>query len=327
MNEKAQSSTHNNKLKNQRLLRNWTQEQVAEKIGTTRVNVNRWERGSIMPSLYFRQKLCDLFETDDGALGLPSLLEDTSQDRKSSQNFFPPIWIVPFRRNPFFTGREELLFQIHTLLQKKTSLTSSVAISGLGGIGKTQVALEYAYRYRDDYQVVLWARAESQDTLISDFVNFAHLLQLPEKDEQDQHKAVEAVKNWLNTHANWFLILDNLEDFVMVRDFLPLQSGGDILVTTRAQATGIITQSITLEQMDINEGALFLLRRAKLLKHTALLEEASETLYAKARNISYVLGNLPLALDQAGAYIDDSGCSLSDYLAHYQKQQARLLHR
>src|SRR5205085_4557189 len=111
----------------------------------------------------------------------------------------PPIWNVPLQRNSFFTGQDDLLVQLATILQsdQKTALTQPQAITGLGGIGKTQLALEYAYRYRQNYHAVLWVRADMREELISSFVSIAHLLDLPEKDEQDQAVIVGAVKAWL----------------------------------------------------------------------------------------------------------------------------------
>src|SRR5207248_9415307 len=105
-----------------------------------------------------------------------------------------PIWNVPFRRNPFFTGREPIFTQIGTLLHagKTAALSQPPAISGLGGIGKTQTAVEYAYRSRDAYQYVLWVQANTQETLLSDFVALAGLLGLPEKDAQEQQIIVQA---------------------------------------------------------------------------------------------------------------------------------------
>ena len=72
--------------------------------------------------------------------------------------------MFPCEANPFFTGQEDLLFQLATILQnnQKTALTQPQAITGLGGIGKTQLALEYAYRHRQDYHAVLWGRADTR---------------------------------------------------------------------------------------------------------------------------------------------------------------------
>lgn len=96
---------------------------------------------------------------------------------------FPSIWNVPHRRNPFFTGREDILKNLHTTLTegKTATLTQPQAISGLGGIGKTQIAIEYAYRYGYEYRAVLWVKADSREVLISDLVSIADPLDLPEK--------------------------------------------------------------------------------------------------------------------------------------------------
>src|SRR5207245_443512 len=147
-------------------------------------------------------------------------------------------WNIPFARNPLFTGRENVLKRLYdTLRASKTA-----AVSGLGGIGKTQTAVEYAYRNRDDYKAIVWVKAESRESLNSDFVSIAHLLDLPEKQEQEQRLIVEAVKRWFKDHSGWLLICDNADDLKMVRDFLPTGGKGHILLTTRAQATRPVAQ-------------------------------------------------------------------------------------
>lgn len=233
----------------------------------------------------------------------------------------------PVRRNPFFTGREEVLMRLHNTLHAGTVAALTQALSGLGGIGKTHTAVEYAYRFRDDYSAVLWVRAETREMVIVDFVALAALLDIPEKDEQDQMRIVEAVKRWLDHNTDWLLILDNVEDFTILGDFLPSRSKGHVVLTTRTQSAGTFAQRIDLQQMETDEGALFLLRRAKLLEHDASLEDAPEVLRLDARCLSQLMGGLPLALDQAGAYIDEIGCSLSEYRGRYQVRQMTLLER
>ncbi len=239
------------------------------------------------------------------------------------------FWNVPYRRNPYFTGREDLLTRLHELLHsgKAAALTQPQAISGLGGIGKTQTAVEYAYRSRDDYQAVLWASAATRETLISDFVALAALLQLPERDVADQSIVVAAVKRWLASNRDWLLILDNADDLELAADFLPLESSGHILLTTRAQFTGTIANSIEVEKMEQAEGALLLLRRAKKLAADAPLEQATAPDRSLAEAIVTELGGLPLALDQAGAYIEETNCGLSGYLNLYRTRRKDLLQR
>lgn len=82
---------------------------------------------------------------------------------------------MPYSHNPFFTGREEVLEGLHRAIEANRA----AALSGLGGIGKTQTAAEYAHWHRDDYQTVLWAKADTREALISDFVTIANLLNLP----------------------------------------------------------------------------------------------------------------------------------------------------
>src|SRR6266568_4608324 len=166
----------------------------------------------------------------------------------------PPgtTWNVPFRRNPLFTGRQDVLKKLHDQLPtgKAAALTQPQAISGLGGIGKTQTAVEYAYRYRDDYQYIFWVRADKREELVTDFATIASLLNLPEKNAQDQTVIVQAVKRWLETHSGWLLILDNADYLEMASQFIPPGGKGHLLLTTRAQAMGHLAQSVELEQMD-----------------------------------------------------------------------------
>src|SRR5258708_13425566 len=140
------------------------------------------------------------------------------------------FWNVPYRRNPYFTGREDLSPRLHELLHsgKAAALTQPQAISGLGGIGKTQTAVEYAYRSRDDYQAVLWASAATRETLISDFVALAALLQLPERDVAAQSIVVAAVRRWLASTRAWLLIRYNAPDLAPAAALPPPQTPAPI---------------------------------------------------------------------------------------------------
>lgn len=260
--------------------------------------------------------------------GLRRVIEDLSLLSTSApRSFLPPIWMIPYPRNPFFLGRDELLSQIHTLLQacQVTALSQAQAISGLGGIGKTQIAVEYAYRYSQEYQMVLWARAESIDTLNTSYSQIATELNLPEQEVQEQEILIQAVKTWLRDHRTWLLILDNADELTLLRDYLPPVMGGHLLITTRASAIGRLARRIEVKTFTEAQGALFLLRRASMLAPDDPLSQASEQDQQVAQAISNALGGLPLALDQAGAYLEQTGFGLTEYQQIYQDRRAHLL--
>jgi tetratricopeptide (TPR) repeat protein len=320
------------RLKHERELRAWTQSELAERIGSTQVNVSRWEKGITTPSPYYRQKLGELFGKSIEELGLiPQNNVEVFNSSTISDSHPPPplFWNVPYRRNPFFTGREDILAQLHAALHnsKAAALTQTQAISGLGGIGKTQIAVEYAYRYRNHYQAILWIAASSREAFTADFVMLAALLDVPEQHEQDQDIVVRAVRRWLTTHSDWLLILDNVDNPSMIADFLPVQISGDVLITTRLQALGTLAHSIEVEKMVLDEGVNFLLRRIKVLAPGASLNQSPNENQAMAAEIVTALAGLPLALDQAGAYIEETRCGFSQYLKLYGTRRKELLSR
>ncbi|HCI81473.1 MAG TPA: hypothetical protein DHW02_17495, partial [Ktedonobacter sp.] len=340
--EEQSKPTPNQRLRRERDRRMWSQQELADRVGTTPLNIGRWERGVTQPGPYFRQKLCEVFEKSTYELGLVTSREDGMSIVEQAQSISisaivpttpgqadsPTLWNVPYRRNLFFTGREDILTYLHDAFTSDTStiaLAQPQAISGLGGIGKTQTAVEYAYRYRDSYQAVFWVRAESPDLLVSDYLTLAALLTLPERNEQDQSQITHAVIRWFDTHDSWLLILDNADELDAVSEYIPSAGKGHILLTTRSQAVGTVAERIELDTMSKDEGTLFLLRRIKRLKGTSTLGSVPTALHAQALQIVEAVDCLPLALDQAAAYIEETSCSLSDYLKFYKTKRTRLL--
>jgi hypothetical protein len=122
-------------------------------------------------------------------------------------------WNVP-QGVRFFTGREEVLNKLYVALRESgaTALAQRQAISGLGGIGKTQTAIAYAQRHRVEYKAVLWVVAESRESLLSDFVTLASVLNLTERNVQEQNLVLAAVKRWLDANSDWLLIFDNAQE-------------------------------------------------------------------------------------------------------------------
>jgi tetratricopeptide (TPR) repeat protein len=225
---------------------------------------------------------------------------------------------------PFFTGREDVLTKLEEMLAVTgtTVLGQRQAISGLGGIGKTQTAIEYARRHKADYQAQLWAVAQSKESLISDFVAIARLLGLRESNAEDQAFTVRAVKGWLENNTNWLLILDNADDLVIIEDFLPETPSGHLIVTSRAQVfdrIGVLNP-IELDEMTPEDARTFLLMRTGRHDVGSAEEAAIEQL---AMELDY----LPLALEQAAAYMKELRSSSRDYLDSYRRRGLELLEK
>jgi tetratricopeptide (TPR) repeat protein/DNA-binding XRE family transcriptional regulator len=307
--------------------RQFTQQQLAETIGVTRRTLGRWERGDSLPaSKALVLELARCLKLDE---------QETRPLLEASLTACSPYWLVPLPRNPYFTGREEILETLHRQLGvgQAVALTQSLALHGLGGIGKTQIALEYAYRHTLDYSAVFWIGAETEEQIISSLLRIAEGLHLPERDDKDQQRALTAVQRWLATHGQWLLIWDNLEDLALVERFLPPVRHGAVLITTRSQTLGTLAQGLELLPMAQEEGMLFLLRRAKVLSLEATSEHLPQVLasnpdeYRAAAELVQTLGGLPLALDQAGAYLEETGCGLPGYLHRYDQHRSFLLDR
>ncbi len=295
-----------------------SQDKLAQALGMNRRTIVAWELGNNNPSN--RSFVLEI------AKHLRLSNEET--DTLLAAALFPiTLWYVPHHRNPFFTGREELLQHLrHTLVPDTTAaLTPPQAISGLGGIGKTQTAVEFAYRYRQDYQAVFWLHADSREILFAQLAQLTQILKLPERNEQDQTRAIHAVRHWLKGHNKWLLILDNIEDLLLVEELLPSGHCGCALLTTRAHVTEPIAYANELRAMTEQESVLFLLRRTKVLRRDMSLDAALEDDRVTAKKIWEFMDGLPLALDQAGAYILGTGCGLSRYLDLLQRRRTELL--
>ena len=314
-----QNLSFGQRLRRERENHHWSQTQLSQKaVGDKSLvpSINRWENDRAKPHPENVAKLCEAFGKPEELWGI--------KVQKSN------IWNVPYLRNPYFTGRKQVLERLHKALAADTTVSSSQirAISGLGGIGKTQTAIEYAYRYANEYEAILWVRADSLETLTSDFARLATILDLPEKADIDQPRVIAAVKLWLQKHGPWLLIFDNADD-PTVLDFLPRQPSGAILLTTRSQEPGLYVKPIEMKKMSQEEGVTFLLRRSSSLDVEDGEEDPSKSASAAelqaAQQLWKAMDGLPLALDQAGAYVMAGQSNLSNYVDLYRNHREDLL--
>ena len=195
-------------------------------------------------------------------------------------------------------------------------------LSGLGGMGKTQIAIEYAHRHRGEYDAVLWVTAETETALVTGYTHLAHVLNLPQKDEQDQQVIVQAVKTWLEAHDGWLLIFDSANEPDLLEPYLPENTNGHLLITSRArQAQRLgLPKGLLTTKLKAREALDFLLDRTGREKLPA-----SEKKEAKA--LAKELGYLPLALEQAAAYLVEKQASFENYLKGYETQRLGLLEK
>jgi tetratricopeptide (TPR) repeat protein/transcriptional regulator with XRE-family HTH domain len=331
--------TRNEYLRHHRILRNWRQGDVARQLDIPLSTLQRWERGVHHPSAYYRAKLCTLFDLSPQELGLveeaqPPQEETDEKPQPPEPVPEPALWTVPHTRNPHFTGRESYLEQIihlfsqtaRELLTDQVRVPQAYVLKGLGGIGKTQIAVEYAYRAHEQKRYVhtLWIMAASQESILTSFTALADLLPaLPSRGETNQQKLVTMVIKWLERCPQpWLLIVDNADNPSLVHPYLPRLGNGCILLTTRASAVNLFATSLEVDNMSITEATTFLLRRAD-----RNWTDLSPTEREKTTQHVVALAQFPLALDQAGAYIEETRCRFSTYFQLYQESRQRLLAR
>lgn len=215
-----------------------------------------------------------------------------------------------------FAGRDDELDWIHRALHANVgvaAITQTRAIAGLGGVGKSRLAREYALRHRDDYDVVWWVRAEAGATRDADFGALARHLGVV-GDDAPPRDAVAATRAWLADHARWLLVFDNAEAPDEVLDMLPAAVDGHVLVTTRRTAEWeAVSPAMRLDVLKRPDSIALLVARS------------GDGDTASADELADALGDLPLALEQAAAYCLAKRVSLVGYLQRFRERAPELL--
>jgi tetratricopeptide (TPR) repeat protein len=205
-------------------------------------------------------------------------------------------------RNPHFTGRSGLLEQLRTRLHAEpgAAVTQTGAIHGLGGVGKTELALEFAHRFASDYDIVWWIAAEQPTTITADLAALAEELGIERL--ADQAEMVRLLFGELRGRERWLLAYDNAERPETLAGLLPPGGGGHVLVTSRYGAWSKLGSTLQLDVLTRSEAVAFLARRTGASDQAVLEALAGE------------LGDLPLALEEAAAYLEATGVGLDGYL-------------
>ncbi|MFE5796890.1 FxSxx-COOH system tetratricopeptide repeat protein [Streptomyces sp. NPDC056503] len=227
----------------------------------------------------------------------------------------PAIWGNVPPHNPNFVGRADLLDQVREqLLTGDTSAVLPHALHGMGGVGKSQIAIEYVYRYAHDYDVVWWIPSEQPTMILTALTELAQRMGLNVSNEANQ--AVPAVREALRRGApydRWLLVFDNAENVEAVRPYFPTGGTGKILITSRNQEWDRVARTLSVDIFTREESKALLRRRARDLSDTDadLLAEA--------------LGDLPLAIEQAAAWQAVTGMAVPEYLRLIKEKIAELM--
>ncbi|WP_410671980.1 FxSxx-COOH system tetratricopeptide repeat protein [Amycolatopsis sp. cmx-4-68] len=229
---------------------------------------------------------------------------------RSQQQSMPAgrIWGIP-GRTVKFTGREDLLAKLHKTLHAG----HPAAVHGMGGVGKTTAALEYAHCYGGDYDVAWWIPSEDPDLIPGRLAELARALDLT-REGDPPNTAVARLQGTLRERNRWLLVFDNAEDATRLQPFLP---GGDghVIITSRNPNWAGVAATLPVREFT----------RAESIE--VLQTHVPELATADADRIAEELGDLPLAVDQAARLLSVTGWTVGTYLALLTERAEELLAR
>jgi tetratricopeptide (TPR) repeat protein len=237
------------------------------------------------------------------------------------------------QRNSHFTGRVAELEALRAnLVREDRPHPPAQLISGMGGVGKTEIATEYIHRHRDKYEIIWWIRAEHTDRVRDALVKLGQRLDVrPAGPEGGRDRTIAAVLDALahGLGTSWLLIYDNAAQPLELQPYLPAcPPNGHIIITSRLQNwPGYIEKdNVGVSPFTGDEAVSFLRRRVVILSADRALDpDESERRSSVAGRLAEALGHLPIAIEHAAAYLNETGHSVDGYLSRFEENAHRLL--
>ncbi|GGV26413.1 FxSxx-COOH system tetratricopeptide repeat protein [Streptomyces spectabilis] len=225
----------------------------------------------------------------------------------------PRIWGNVPQRNRNFTGREALLEQLQDRLGTGVTAVLPEALHGMGGVGKSQIAVEYVYRHSRDYRLIWWVASEQENQIVQSLIELGEQMGLQAGSEISAVPAVLDALRRGEPYSDWLLVFDNAEDPKEVRKYFPSDGPGRILVTSRNVQWSHTASSLEVDVFAREESVSLLRRRSPELPDEAVNHLASS------------LGDLPLAVEQASVWLAETGMPVQQYLELFERKWAELL--
>ena len=260
----------------------------------------------------------DPFASGVTGLGMVNMTQITTPAHPPENKF-----LIPYERNPHFTGRSQFLDTLYAKLsdEREGNYNHKVAIFGLGGIGKTQIAIEYAYRSRSYYERIYWINGADKVALVSGYAKIAGAANIRLQEKASPESVVEVVQLWLQEIQGWLIIFDNVDDITVVQGFVPMVGSREhVLITTRDNNfAGIPAQGMEVPILEPSE-AMHLLH---VLSDIEISPGATED---EALEIAQAFGYLPLALEQAAAFVREVTGDFHQYWKEYKMNNREVRH-
>ncbi|MCX5557477.1 FxSxx-COOH system tetratricopeptide repeat protein [Streptomyces sp. NBC_00038] len=275
------------------------------------------------PTSYRDHNPVDLHRLDDAqcvtellaAVDVPAQPVDIGPSGPRFPGNTPAIWNAP-QRNTTFTGRNLILDRVRDQLGGGVSavLPQPQALFGLGGVGKSQVAIEYVHRFMADYDLVWWIPAEHEDDIVASLAELAARIGAPGGEDMTLagQEALQMLARGLPT-KRWILVFDNADDPARLARYFPAGGGGHILITSRNQAWAQQGTSMPIDVFLRDESIEHLTRRA-----SGLSED-------EADKVANAVGDLPLAVEQTAAWLAETATPIDDYLRQLAEQTTDVL--